>query len=111
VANPYVSKAQRKIRAAEVNRNRRITWAVGGAAVLVVLFVVLYFTVFSGPSNSSQSFEQLVTGHLVLVEGQIQDYAKLIADPATTAADRVNFQKKMKALEKQRDELRKQLGK
>jgi hypothetical protein len=111
VANPYVSKAQREERAVEAARNRKIKWAVGGGAALVVLFAVLYFTVFKGPSSSSQSAEQLMTGHLILVEGQIQGRATLINDPATPAADRVNLQKEMKELEKRRDELKKQLGK
>jgi hypothetical protein len=111
VANPYESKAQRKDRAEEAARNRKIKWAIGGGTALVVLLVVLFFTVFSGPSRSSQSAEQLVTGHLTLVEGQIQGRAALIADPATPAADRVTLQKEMKELEKRRDELKKQLGK
>jgi hypothetical protein len=67
-ANPYVSKAQRKERAAVVARNRKIKWAIGGGAALVVLLVVLCLIVFSGPSSSTQSSGQLVADHLVLVE-------------------------------------------
>jgi hypothetical protein len=110
MANPYVSNAQRKERAAVVARNRKIKWALGGGAALVVLLVVLYLTVFSGPSGSSQSSGQLVAGHLTLVEGKIQDLAALIADPTTPATDKVRLQNDMKALEKQRDELKKRLG-
>ena len=111
VANPYVSKAQRKDRAAEAARNRKIKWALGGGAALVVLLVVLYLAVFPGPSSSSsQSSGQLVAGHLKLVEGKIQDLAALIADPTTPATDKVRLQNEMKALEKQRDELKKRLG-
>jgi hypothetical protein len=111
VANPYVSKAQRKDRAAEAARNRKIKWALGGGVALVVLLVVLYLTVFSGPSSSSQSAERLATDHLKLVEKQIQDRAAALADSATPAADKVNVQKEMKELEKRRDELKKQSGK
>jgi Tfp pilus assembly protein PilN len=111
VANPYESKAQRTERAAVVARNRKIKWAVGGAAALVVLLVVLYVTVFSRPSSSPQSSEQLMAGHLILIEGQIQSRVTLIADPTTPAADKVRLQNEVKALEKGRDDLKKQLGK
>jgi Tfp pilus assembly protein PilN len=110
VAIPYVSNAQRKERAAVAARTRKIKWALGGGAALVVLLVVLCLTVFSRPSSSTQSSGQLVAGHLVLVEGKIQDLAALIADPTTPATDKVRLREDLKVLEKQRDELKKRLG-
>jgi len=109
VRNPYESREKRKEREAEARKNRKLKWALGGVAALVILLAVLYVTIFSGPRTPSP--DTMAAENLKLIEKGIQDRDAALADPNTSAADKATLQREKKELEKRRDELKGQAKK